>query len=764
MSDSVSFDTELNPAREPIGQEQGMKNVLYAPTKTVGAFPINTSDQDIQAAFEQYNSQRPQEDVNPNMYNAIVKPALDQAKITGDNSVIFDANRRVTNEEPFNNFLTAGATFGLAQNKDIESQGEAELHPGQAIAGNLVGQIGSILGTAGFGAAFGMEKVAAGLGLAARGATPLAIRASIAGSGDVLANQTVGKAIQGTVQAVSSNAMLGMVYNGITEAARQGKSMFDDSEGNIKQQAPDLVKFGEKTLSGLGWGPWGVGAPFAAESITGLMNGTAAVFSTAYLLSKASGQDEPDSVLNATLGAAMHFVGVANHSPEQARNIIESTQNAIADYVKAKNQSSGVGNVNELVAKELMDNEVQGVVDQSNQGVIDRNPSVATPEKRSVEPLGPGGILLKSASQMEQFNAKKAKENGEPKIPGQFTDPHDTDMMDYLAQYIPAREVASMSGDQRLELANGPWQNLRDVAAKYESGQLPEKPAILNDKPVEITPSSEKLQNDIAARRSGNPIDEVSKSPILINNLMNNLVSKVAPEGEQTISRAEAMPTKDGIDDSQEIQYEGQHKVSDVGKESAVSTGKVSDSGEKLAGQEPVSSEGEEKESRLSQRVADKLDEEFKDKPIYNELNTKETAQKAIDLQKSDPDLVARVANGIESAPDGYSETALRFAHREALKEAGKNDEANAALNSASLRGTRLGQEVNLYKLYKNGAEHDPDDFVKKAIQDRIKSVNKELAKTFKEIDNQKSDITKRLNDAKLSDDDIQKVIDSIIC
>jgi hypothetical protein len=55
---AAKFDIEPNPTRKFIGKDQGMMDVLYVPTHTVAAFPIGTSDKDIQAALEQYYSNK----------------------------------------------------------------------------------------------------------------------------------------------------------------------------------------------------------------------------------------------------------------------------------------------------------------------------------------------------------------------------------------------------------------------------------------------------------------------------------------------------------------------------------------------------------------------------------------------------------------------------------------------------------------------------------------------------------------------------------
>lgn len=281
----------------------------------------------------------------------------------------------------------------------------------------------------------------------------------------------------------------------------------------------------------------------------------------------------------------------------------------------------------------------------------------------------------------------------------------------------------------------------------------------------------------------GNPLEQIAQSHEQSIQLMKNLVSQVVvPEGEESTTREElskeeesnAQSGRGSVDkSSKQAQGLGGQEEEGVRVRDNEKTGLETQQGEKVTQgeQKPVPSEGPQKKSRLFERVATKLDQELRDQPLYNQLNTKEAAQKAVDLQASNPDLVKRVAYGVEPAPEGYSETALRYAYREAMKDASNNEEAANSLVSTSLRGTRLGQEVNLYKLYKDGTEHDPDDYVKKAIQDRIKAVGKSMGqkgdpqdKVLKEVDNQKKIMRNKLDNATVDPDEIQKVIDSIIC
>lgn len=58
--------------------------------------------------------------------------------------------------------------------------------------------------------------------------------------------------------------------------------------------------------------------------------------------------------------------------------------------------------------------------------------------------------------------------NAEGEQQGSFQKGQSPLLLDYLSQYLPPKVVASLTNDERLKLANGPWQNLRDFASQFE--------------------------------------------------------------------------------------------------------------------------------------------------------------------------------------------------------------------------------------------------------------------------------------------------------
>lgn len=328
-----------------------MKSVLNTGTNEVLGFPDMMSDQEINDAISSDTQGRPDVDVNPNFYDLNVRPALEQSKVTGDNKVYYDAVSKSPLEDPFIKAALGGLAFGLTTDKSPEAQKQRELSPLATFGGDLVGQTGSILATAGLADAVGAAKLAKGLGLAVRGATPLEIRTAQLGSEALLpklAGETIGK----TTEAVAKNSMVGALYNGLTQGVDEGKNLFDESS----TRPPDVVKVGTEALKGLGWGVYGLTGGFVPKTLISVGSGTAAVAGTAYLLSKAEGHDDADSLLNSAVMGMFHFVSHADTTLEQRQEVISNLQDTVSSYTRAKNQMLEVNNIHELVGKELVEN------------------------------------------------------------------------------------------------------------------------------------------------------------------------------------------------------------------------------------------------------------------------------------------------------------------------------------------------------------------------------------------------------------------------
>lgn len=514
-----------------------MKSVLNPETNEVLGFDDNMSDDQIGQAIQSDKDGKPQADVNPTPYDTIVKPALEQAKITGNNDILYAARARANAEDPFNKAILHGLTFGLTPDNDAQTK---IANPTADILGNLGGQTASILGTAGLGEFIGAGKLAAGAGEAAAKLLPQGIKDAVIGSGEVLV-PTAGKVIASVAQGVTGSAILGAMYNGITESVKQGKGVFGNENGDVEKTAPDLVKIGQNILTAAGkgavsWAPYGVGGAFVADTASGISAGTAATAGTAYVVSKADGQSEADARFNAMLLGIFHFVSHATAShptetpesapvsgespaeadlkpadniakdeqgkpieippatglkPEERTAVVENLQNLVADYTKAKNGMTEGGNVHQMVGDELVKSEAQNAIDQSNEETAARPDITKVPDEK-------------------------------PEISQQFKDPYAVETLDYLAQYIPPKEVASMAPEARLALANAPWQELRDTAAKYESGELPDI-------------FGKKMARDAnLARTQDNTFKDVTSSDTLTKALTSNVTKKMIESQKAT--------------------------------------------------------------------------------------------------------------------------------------------------------------------------------------------------------------------------------------
>lgn len=110
--------------------------------------------------------------------------------------------------------------------------------------------------------------------------------------------------------------------------------------------------------------------------------------------------------------------------------------------------------------------------------------------------------------------------------------------------------------------------------------------------------------------------------------------------------------------------------------------------------------EGVQKESRLYQRLKDRLSEEEKAKlqgeePMYNVAERKTQQEKAANFVIQNEELTKDILSGKELPPEGILKNDLATALEEKLLSEGKMSEWNQVAFRQSLQSTRYGQEIN---------------------------------------------------------------------
>lgn len=194
--------------------------------------------------------------------------------------------------------------------------------------------------------------------------------------------------------------------------------------------------------------------------------------------------------------------------------------------------------------------------------------------------------------------------------------------------------------------------------------------------------------------------------------------------------------------------------------------------------------QGKQKESAFLERVKEQLlstdptSFEFDEQTgKYNEMNLEENAQRATDFIVSNPKEAIAVSLGLINPPQGVTANAIGLGTM--LKA---RDEKNFNLyrdiaTSVTLRSTRLGQEIVSLRGQMN--DNSPENFVKRAINARMKNISKSLLKDVeiagRSLSDTKKEVTKKIDEEtvklkkKLSKDKIkiqkaQDIIDALRC
>ena len=450
----MPLQTNLN--REQYGPENGYKNVLVKETNEVLSFPINMSDSQVNNVLESEYFGRPTKDINPSFYETEVYPALEEARITGNNQIFYDARRKQVNTDPFWNNLKSATTFGLVKKDVSETALQREsVDEFGALAGDFVGQTAAIIATAGLGGILGLGKAATTAGTMAEASFPQLGKLAV-GSSKILP-KTFGEVVNKTATGMVNAGGVGALYEGIKSYIEEGKKFYD-ADPNTH---PEVLKIGEHILKGGGtWSLFGIGGAFPAGAV-GTLTGASAVAGVAYGVAKMEGGSDEDAVHNALLMSVIHTIGNTKLDMSQAKAVLDHVNDINASYIKAKNKMTGVGNINGLTAQQYSEHI--------------RN--VLLSEKKIV--------WEKQVKAVEELAAQPVKEK--PAV----LDGNKGEVLDYLAKYFEPKEVALMTPERRLELFNMDWRQLRDVVAANEPFSKVEADALrkrgINNSPNEVS-------------------------------------------------------------------------------------------------------------------------------------------------------------------------------------------------------------------------------------------------------------------------------------
>ncbi len=343
---------------------------------------------------------------------------------------------------------------------------------------------------------------------------------------------------------------------------------------------------------------------------------------------------------------------------------------------------------------------------------------------------------------------KTLKESArEQNVSVQFDNGNSPAVLDYLAQYVPAKQVAKMSSEERLNLANGPWQKLRDLSVE------PQKESPITN----ITNfKNQKEAIDFAKNLRSNPnvlegfiVDELNKRSEESKSKVNSLLGKNATEEEKSLAIQEAkkgqlyrdaIDTINGVDvpiqangksskKSGVVQTKNKKDVS-VASPSVASTAagqeakslnirptvegtgrvnvtevssgvesspKITSKTTKVSSEQLPVGTGAEKATGLEARVKAALESVPEDKKStisnYKEMNKVEQMKAASQYVIENPEDAIAVLKGQKTAPEGLLHNSIALALEQ---HAANANDANLILKLASLRSTRAGQEISI--------------------------------------------------------------------
>lgn len=398
-----------------------------------------------------------------------------------------------------------------------QKQAFQALAPGSFMAGNLGGTLPVF---------YGLELATGG---AASAALPILAKVpalaeigkglSVAKEAGVISQEGI-KVAEGVAK---FGATMGE-YGALSSASEQKDTYGDIDWSDVGHEAAKQAAFGVATGGVLSY----IAKPLAElgtaqEVVTQKSKEMLASGGAMFVMAKANGASDRDATLAAGQGMILHGLHLYGEYDSVRKASIDELQSLQARYLLS--QIPADETVAIRIAEENTANHAENIINESNNGVIDRNPNPAVVPADESNVIDLKEEYLKAAAEVKQQN-----KGVEPTVPESFTDGHNSEMLDYLAQFIPAKAVAQMSGEERLSLANGPWQDLRDLSIKYqENPAMVDFPRpILNDK-ASVEPSPDKIANDAALARGGqrSAIEEVASSKVLTTELVNTLTKQV---------------------------------------------------------------------------------------------------------------------------------------------------------------------------------------------------------------------------------------------
>lgn len=464
-----------------------------------------------------------------------------------------------------------------------------------------------------------------------------------------------------------------------------------------------------------------------------------------------SGASPRDIVLNFGMGLIMAGTHIHGELQSFRQSSIEEYNDLIHRYLLS--QASADPTVVEQIAHENTTNHAVNAINKSLNDAIKRNSTV---EIRS-EPT-----LTRS---------------------GNFNDPYDPKMMDFLSQYIPINRIVRMNGIDRVALANSSIKDLEGYRENYKEMNQ----EILNEKTTK------------------SPIEEVSTSQELTNNFFDNVSKEIfvkSPSVEKPVSQTEQIPEFTGNKQTDEyatkiagnpeaIKAVEDHvssmkdNLSTLQKEDAVDTtinparekemarlsNQISLSNDVIKSVNkpelvPIESTSETKTSGLSQSVEKSavkkgLVEDLGDLPSYKTRNMDQIAGKVSDFITNNYELAKKIALGEAPEQDGLRQPELYTGIR--VKAEAEGDISTlrdlALSEKASALATEAGQRVQALN---SNAENSPIEAIKEVKKSREEAIKEKVSP--KERKSMVKDIQKEIKKVRPKIEDWNSFIDSLEC